>query len=391
MEPSHIPEHLSGDTQGELTLFDVARVMLIRWQLMLVIVLVVTVIALAWSWRAALYRGEGVLQTPTVSLSDYKRYSIPLLDGPAFIAFLGTRKDFTPDEIALIRSKLPTGDGVSPWVRPAFGFIKGDVKDLPDTAKMENQFVGAEVQVEARSADLAQKLALAVGEYVAEAVIAGRILDFVGPTLNETRVALGKLENEALQNNFLLAQQQKRLADMRDINRRYPDASRENPRQVVSLEKGGARYFSPVSQVVGAESYIAEINETLRKLARDRDKLQSDLAFLTRARTEIDKAPLGRQKLDLLEAALSESFPSADTATDAARESFNTAKLNVGQIRYLANDGLRFVSPPVVREPAYRQIAAVTAAAAVAGMLLAALLSLVLAWGGGLKTSASRP
>jgi len=374
----------------ELSLFDVGQVLITRWKLMVVIVLVCAAIALAWSWRSASYRGEGVLQTPTVPLADYKRYSIPLLDGPAFIAFLEVRKEFTPDEIAMVRSKVATGDGVSPWVRPAFGFVKGDVKDLPDSAKLENQFVGAEIQVEARNAELARKLAFATGDYVSDALIRGRIQDFVGLNLNETRMALGKLENEALQNTFLLAQQQQRLIELRDINRRYPEAGRENPRQVVSLEKGGARYFSPVTQLVGVESYIAEINETLRKLARDREKLQSDIAFLERARSEIDRVSLGRQKLISLEGALSENFRNADKASDAVHESFNTAKFNVNQIRYLLNDGLRFVSPPVVREPSYRQIAAITASGLVAGVLLAALIALVLAWADGLKPIAGR-
>jgi len=333
---------------------------------MLAVVIAVTAIAFAWSWHSAFYRGEGVLQMPTVSLSDYKRYAITLLDSPAFINFLQTRKDFTPDEIAFVRSQMPTGEGVSRWARPAFAFTKGDVKDLPELLKLENQVVGAEIQVEARNPDLAGKLVAAVGDYLGDAIVRGRILDLVGTNLNDTRTLLGRLENEALQNRFLLTQQQQRLADMRDISRRYPEASRENPRQVVSLEKGGARYFSPITQIVGVESYIAEINETVRKLDRDREKLESDLAFFTLARDRIDKATLGREKLALLETALAEAFRNKDTARDAVRESYNTAKLNVGQIRYLANDGLRFVSPPVVREPSYSRILAIAAAAAVA-------------------------
>ena len=386
MDPKLLSEQSPHDAPHELTLVDVARVIGIHWKMIIAIVILVVLIALAWSWRAALYRGEGVLQMPTVSLADYKRYSITLLDGPSFIAFLETRKDFSPDEVGSIRSKLPTGDGVSPWVRPAFGFGKGDVKDVPDPGKMENQFVGADIQVEARSAEIARKLAAAVGDYVGDTMIRGRVLDFVGTNLNDTRVALGKLENESLQSQFLLVQQQKRLTEMRDINRRYPEASRENSRQVVSLDKGGARFFSPVAQVVGVESYIAELNETVRRLARDREKLETDLAYLTLARNEIEKAPLGRQKLSLLESAIEETKRTQDMSRDAVRETFNTAALNVGQIRYLAADGVRFMSPPVVREPHYAKLLATTAAAAaIAGLLLAALVALVLAWSENLR------
>jgi hypothetical protein len=389
VEPSPSTPQPPPDIGRELTLSDVARVMLARWKTMLSIVIAMTVVALAWALHSALYRGEGILQMPTVSLSDFKRYSIPLLDGHAFVAFLGTRKDFTPYEIEQIRSLLPTGDGVAPWVRPAFGFIKVDVKDLPDSAKIENQLVGAEIQVEARDADLALKLAQAVGDYVGDAVIRGRILDFVGTNLNDSRMALGKLENESLQNDFLLAQTQKKLAEMRDIQRRYPDASHDNPRQVVSLEKGGARYFSPVTQLVGVESYIVEINETSRKLARDREKLETDLAFFTLARKEVDKAPLGRQKLGLLENALAEVSRTNNAAPDAVRESLNTAELNIGQIRYLSNDALRFVSAPVIRKPFYGRIVSIAAAVVVAGVLLAGLISLALAWAEGLHVPKS--
>ncbi|MEO8740963.1 MAG: hypothetical protein ABI537_14840 [Casimicrobiaceae bacterium] len=397
MDSSHTPDHLRADAEHELTLTDVAEVMFVRWKMIVAIVIAITAIALAWSWRVALYRGEGVLQTQSVSLADYKRYTIPLLDGPAFLAYLGARKDFAPDDIERVRARMPTGDGPSPWVRPAFGFTKGDVKDLPesarlesvklDGAKAESLFVGADIQVEARSEELVRKLAVAVGDYVSDLIIRGRVVDYVGLNINDTRVALGRLENETLQNRFLLTQQQTRLAEMRDISRRYPDASRDNQRQVVSLEKGGARFFSPVAQVVGAESYIAEINETLRKLNRDREKLQADLAFLELARPAIDKAPTGREKLDLIEATLATSLRAMDTKNEAIRESYNTAKLNIGQIRYLASDGIRFVSPPVVRDPSYKQIAAVTAAAAIAGLLVGMMVALVLAWSANLQAS----
>lgn len=397
LESSHTSDYLQADTRRELTLTDVAEVMFVRWKMIVAIVIAITAIALAWSWRVALYRGEGVLQTQSVSLADYKRYTIPLLDGPAFLAYLGTRKDFTPDDIERVRRRMPTGDGPSPWARPAFGFTKGDVKDLPDSARLESVkvdgakaetlFVGADIQVEARSEELVRKLAVALGDYVSDLIIRGRVVDYVGLNINETRQALGRLENETLQHKFLLTQQQTRLTEMRDINRRYPEASRESQRQVVSLDKGGARFFSPVAQVVGAESYISEINETLRKLERDRQKLQADVTFLELARVAIDKASTGNQKLDVLEAALATSLRTMDTKNEAIRESYNTAKLSIGQIRYLANDGIRFVSPPVVRDPSYKQIAAITAAAAVAGLLLGMMVALVLAWSANLQAS----
>ena len=370
----------------ELTLSDVVRAAAARWKLMLALVVVVTMVALAWSWHAARYRGEGVLQMPDLSLSDYKRYTISLVDGGAFIAFLQSRKEFSPSEVAYVGSRLPTGDGIAPWVRPAFGFMKGDVKDLPDIAKLENQFVGADIQVEARSADIARKLAQAVGAYVADAMVRGRVVDFIDMNLAKTRKALGKIENDELEQKFLMAQQQQRLTDLRDINRRYPEASRENPRQVVTIDKGAARYLSPVTQLVGVESYIADIGETLRMLAHDRERAEADIAFLSLAHTETEKASKGPDKLQRLERALAESFRGADMTKDAVRESFNAARFSVAQIHALADDQLRFVSPPVVRDPSYRQILAITAASALGAVLLAFLVSVVIAWSATLRT-----
>ena len=54
LELSHNIDHSFNDTSRELTLSDVARVILIRWKLMLAIVLVVTVAAFAWAWRGAM-------------------------------------------------------------------------------------------------------------------------------------------------------------------------------------------------------------------------------------------------------------------------------------------------------------------------------------------------
>lgn len=381
MEHAPIAPSPPDTAEREYSLFDVIFVLLRRWKLMTAVAAIAPLLTLVYMWNTSLlWRGEAVLQTPTVSLSEYKRYSVALADRDGFSAFLGNRKVLTQGEIDEVRARIPVNEGIFAWVRPAFAFTKGDVKDVPDIAKLENQFVGADILVEERSEALTGKLVVAVGEYVADAVIRGRILDYVTPKYNDTRIALAKLENEFLQQTFLLAQQQKRLDDMRDIARRYPEASRESSRQVVSLEKGGARYFSPVTQLVGVESHISELNELLRKLSRDREKLESDLAFFALARSQTEKAPFGDQRLAMLEKSLVDAYKERDVKRDAVRESFNAVRMDVGQIRYIASDGMRFVSPPVVRKPSYRRLALATLAATVGGLVIALGVSLAVAW-----------
>lgn len=58
-------------------------------------------------------------------------------------------------------------------------------------------------------------------------------------------------------------------------------------RQVLSVQKGGSRFLSPVTQLVGIESTLADLRRSPAQLERDSEKLSVRAEFFSRSFNDI--------------------------------------------------------------------------------------------------------
>jgi hypothetical protein len=350
---------------------------------MLAIALAIPLVTGAVLWRHGwVYRASVTLQTPHVTLSDFKRYTIALADRDAFLGFARSRNLLTEEEIRRTEKAMPREGGAARWVAAAFAIRKGDVRDIPDSARQDSQFFGADVEFEDRDQQYAVHVARAVGEFVADAIVAGRVNDLVTKGFAEAMAALGRVELEHLEKQFQLVQLQAKLGELRDIERRYPEAGKKSGLQVVFVDNLGAKYLPPVVQIVGVESLLADTRDMLRDLDHKRERYEADRVLFTATNANLERAATGTDRVAGFERAIASTFSVAPPANSGARESLAQANARVAEVRVMRDQGLRFVSEPVVAAPSLRRVAAVMAVAILGGIVVAGLATLLVAWWG---------
>ena len=348
---------------------------------MLAIAIAVPLLTAAVLWHQGwAHRASVTLQTPDVTLSDFKRYTIALADRESFLRFVQSRSLLSPEEITKTVKAMPREGATGHWVTAAFAIRKGDVRDIPDSARQDGQFFGADIEFEDRDGEYAERVVRAVGEFVADAIVAGRVNDFLRKGFAEATTALGRVEVERLEQEFQLSQLQTKLVELGDIDRRYPAAGKQSGPQVVFVDKPGENYLPPVVQLVGVESLLADTREKLRDLNRKRERFAADRALFTAAETTLKGATTGAEKIAGFEKAVASTFAVTPPANSGALESLAQATARIAEIRVLREQGLRYVSDPVVTAPSLRRAAAALLVAALGGLVLAGLMALVVAW-----------
>ena len=328
---------------------------------------------------APLYRSQGVFNLQYIGFAEYKRYSPALSDRQRFVDYASRRKQFSDAELDRIRGSISGAEALNRWVHPLFTITKSDVKDVAETPKDANQFTGVEIDVSSHHADYARKLVLTLGDYVRDFVIEGKVYDLVMPSITTFSSELTRKELDIVRANFELQQLERRRKELTVIAGRYPAASREPQRQVISTQDGGDRYLSPVTQVIGVEAQMVETNADLAAMAREKERLQVLIDFYKQARDRIAAVKTGGQLAALTQAfdALQQQAP----ASDAARDAIGTIRVELDQLRALNADYMRFAGTP----SAQSQFGSILVWSPVVlgplmGLLLAMLVAIALEW-----------
>jgi hypothetical protein len=319
----------------------------------------------------ALYRSDGVMNLREVTFAEYKRYSPALSDRERFIEYAGRAKVFSDADLNTVRAAIAGSAALTKWIHPLFTMTKADVKDVAATPIDANQFTGAEIDVGMNSRDLAQKLVVVCGGYGRPIVMKGQTHALVLPGLATSVSELSGKELEILRSKFDLDRLKERRSALQAVAGRYQGADRQTQqRQVISTQDGGERYLSPVTQVIGVEAQIIEINSDLAGLERDAARLRVLIAYYKDARMRLESAKIGEQ-MAVLELAFADLARRSDLSGDAARDAVGSIRAEIEELRAYNTDYLRLAGTPVSRS----QIGSILVWAPV---LLATLIAFVL-------------
>lgn len=207
-----------------------------------------------------------------VELAAYKRVAASYDSAAQLKAYLEVvGLAGSPSAVRLLRQAENPGF----WARaatPVLPFSRrdqrefGDIKDAPATA-----LLGLELVADAKTPTMAQEMVEMLAGYFTNAVVRERIRAW---TL-EGKVS-AQSQDKVVQADILKAELDielylNRVKDMKAMLARYPDASRMDTRQLVSVTptEGGERYLSPLAQLVGAESAISQRRELIHRWQRE--------------------------------------------------------------------------------------------------------------------------
>jgi capsular polysaccharide biosynthesis protein len=213
-----------------------------------------------------------------VSFPDYKKYSSQFTDPYRFKLFLEQKKQTGNKEAGELKWGKGTSFSISQCIDPVYAFSKKDLKELTlNPRDVRNFVVGVDLTVENESPEKARAFVKALGEFIQDSILLGKLQDYITAQWNKSREEYKKCDNLIINNEFNLQQLIAKRSDIEQLLKKYPESKSMAGRELLTLDKNSYRYLSPAAQLVGIESYIADIKEDLSQ--NQRDKQIADLKF----------------------------------------------------------------------------------------------------------------
>jgi len=325
--------------------------------------LVATLLAAAASYVIPkTYRSEAFFQlgggggdkdkiiTDGVPIPLYKKSSSQFSSPTRFQEYVSRNTSFTDPEKQEISRKLTEAEDIQKWITPIYAFSKEDSRQLAQVGKdQHNSVLGLNLAFEANTPEQAARMVSFFGEYVRDCLMYVTLFDYISGNAVNARTSLQENENALSATRFALEQQQKKMVDIQAILRKYPDAAKIENRQLVSIQEGGSRFLSPVTQLVGIESTVADLRRQVDKLERDRAKLTLRVEVFDLAKADLDQErKQGETLFQRLKAAETELFAKKDLSRDTVREVFNDLSVDWQNFDRTFYQSYRFVSDPTV-------------------------------------------
>lgn len=297
------------------------------------------------SWLSTRYRTEGLFLTPKLDLPSYKPLEASFASRPTLEAFLRQSGQAESRAASLLRDMVEVPGALSRAVQPVFAFTDRDAKQFGVKVD-EAGIVGLRLILEEKGkfSDAPVRL---LGEYMRDTRIKVELEDQLLESCRESGLRERELRNEQLQSDFALHQQQDRAETLRAIAARTSPRDVGEGRQLVSLENGGERFLSPLTQLVAVEVAISEIQ--LADERRERDLVTAGLRreFYCRAGRALERdAVMGKTFLEALPALQREVFEEQDVTRDIVEHTANTLSIQQAMWHNHYVEKMRFVTPP---------------------------------------------
>lgn len=324
------------------------------------------------------FQARAVLDTPKLSLDEWRRL-VPILHDPPLVAgTLATLEPGKPESSEARERLRDMFERPRLWSQQAqyrSALQRDDLREVPNADLRTASTLGVELSLRAASRKDAAAYMDAAAKHIAQSLLWSALDAF---WRDQSGIVTGQrslLELRLTKLAFDLEQNRTRSADMRKLMDAFPDRSETAGGTIVSPENGGSRFLSPFAQWVALETKASEIQADMRAARYDLEKLGWIDRFLAATRDQRRDERSGFVLANWLEDKKNEIFTSA--ATPAAVQAREEISYAIAEARARA-ERIGFTVAPVIdahpvwtRSPLPVAIAVFFAAAVTLSVLLA--------------------
>jgi len=315
------------------------------------------------------------LTNMNVSIPDYKKYASRINNHQQFLQFV--KKKITNKELADIRQNIRTSRDFELRIEPEYAYSKKELKDLAQSMRDFKNFVlGVQIIGEQATPENAQAVVKVLGEFIKDSILYGKLRDYIGDQLNKSKTKAKKYDNLIIDDEFKLQQLTLKRRHMEGLLKKYPQAKAMQDRELFSMLGSGERYLSPMAQIVGIESHIADIKENLAQNQRKKQAADLKLLFFLEIKKQLNadmfSEPLFTQCIKLTDT----FFDKEDFPGDVIREVRNDLAVDFDNIAAF-KEVMQFISGPTLSRKAIRPKKVLIAAI---GFVLGFFLSVIFAF-----------
>lgn len=284
-----------------------------------------------------IYRGEGLFKlsgySEKFSAADLKGYMSIFQNPEGFLRFVREGKYFDEKQLRRLTTKFKEPKDLAKWLRPVYSYTRDDIKELGKISKDEVNFVlGLKISSEETSPERAVHFVKVLGEFIQDSIRFVKLFDLARRKYNGAIDGLQKNANLILEQDFQLRQLEKKRVEIQSILRRYPDAGKMENWQVISVDNSGYRYLSPVAQLIGIESNIADVNRIIALYQREKKRAEIEIELFSRLKDFCERNHSGQLVWTECTKLKNDFFAKRDMEDDVLRGVYNELSSTLTQL-----------------------------------------------------------
>jgi capsular polysaccharide biosynthesis protein len=187
-----------------------------------------------------------------------------------------------------------------------------------------------------------------ISGFIKDSFMYGRIFDYIAENYNISNNDLKNYENSIIETNFSIEKTLNKRNNIKQILKKYPQSRSIEQRQLVSTEKGGYRYLSPIAQLVGIESTLADLKSDLEEHYRRKTLSSLKYAFFKEAKKIMRSEKNGIKLFEKVYQLKDSFFKNLDLKNSVNKEVYNKIIIDLDNYHYLFYETIRFGSGPTL-------------------------------------------
>jgi hypothetical protein len=251
-------------------------------------------IAVLVGWLLGTFVSVGYFQFG-MSLPDFKKLQSSMAAPGRWDQFLITKKNVNQSDFTDLRFAFSDENAVQRLITPVYPLTKIELKELPESANKDATagITAIKVSFKAETPIMAQSGVLLIGDFLRDTAILMNYRETVETKYADYLSTERKYENNVIEIKYQLRLMEIRKAGMQKILHDYPESTKSDSRQLVSISEGSTRFLSPITQLVAIESAIMEQTQILPKILRDQHANSLYLRYYEKILLLIDKSTSG--------------------------------------------------------------------------------------------------
>lgn len=234
-------------------------------------------------------------------------------------------------------------------VRAVMQYSKEDMKLFADqNGAGAANLLGFNISFSAATAEDAAERVRLMGEYLRDSLLRQDLLERIRENAGDAQAQQQKLQLKHIAKTLELDDAMSRLAALQTVAGKYPSASQFESRQLLSSDGGSARFLSPVMQLVGVESHIADLRIELATLERAIALNALRRGFYLKAESVARQDSSGAELFQAFQHLKAESLQGNEAEDDHLREVVSEVELLAGNLATKHLVKTSFASGPTV-------------------------------------------
>ncbi|MCP5046017.1 MAG: hypothetical protein GY940_02525, partial [bacterium] len=252
------------------------------------------------------------------------------------------------EEFESLKGLINTTGQFSKLILEIYALSRDDLKNVGQTLMQEkNYVVGVELQIDAHQAATAQRFLNALGAFIRYSIFVERFNEYTSLNLNESQILASRYDNYILSNRAVLEQLRQKRDSLQALYKKYPAFAKVDSRQVVDLEDNGERYLSLVTQIIGVESRIIDLERLLDSFGLERKRNLLYREFFSAVKKKLEAKPGSIEKLINSIHTLRAGF-FRQPGDPLSQSLSNSLDIDINRFDILFNKTLRFISGPTL-------------------------------------------